>query len=459
MAFTFTMPELGEGLAEGTISSWHVKEGETVAEDDTLVEIENDKSVSELPSPVAGTVTKLGAKEGETVTVGQMLVVIDDGSPDEPAGDSASGSQSAEKQDEDMAPTGPAGASQPAGAAPAGGSAQAAAKAPAEDSATTPAPTEPPLAAAAEPAARVLAMPSVRRYAREKGVDIQAVTPTGSHGHVLRADIDKLAGAGQTTEPTASGTPATATQAAAATPAAPVAPREGDRREPFSGIHAATARAMATSQATIPPVTLFGEVEVTKLLALRQAYKERAADRDIHLTLLPFIVKALVAALKEFPALNSSLDMDAGEQVFHSAYNVGIATNTERGLYAPVIKDADAKNLFQIAQEIGLNTETAQAGKLTAEQMSGASITLSNLGSANGGYFTPIVNAPQVAILGVGRAVPGPYVTKKGKLKVGQMLKLSLSVDHRVIDGVAGQQVLNLLVELLHDPNLLLMEG
>lgn len=445
MAFTFKLPELGEGLAEGTVSSWHVAVGDTVSEDDTLVEIENDKSVSELPSPVSGTVTEIGADEGETVTVGQMLAVIDDGSADEPE----EGADAAEAAGEPVS-TGTSAAEATASAdvvaadAPQTGSRRSA----------SPAPTEPPLTAAdeAESAAhtRVLAMPSVRRYAREHGIDIQTVIPTGSHDHVLKGDIDKVISA-----------PA-ASPAAKEAPEAPSesAPRaEGENRTPLSGVRAASARVVATSHATIPPVTVFGETEVSELLDMRKRYKAYAAESGIHLTLVPFLIKALVVVLRENPLLNSSFDAENNELIAHSEYNVAVATDTDRGLYAPVIRHAEAKNVFDIAGEVAQNADAAADGGLSAEQMSGASITLSNLGSVDGGYFTPIVNDPEVAILGVGRAGPGPYVNDAGELEVGQMLKLSLTFDHRVIDGVAGQQVLNTLLEILHDPSLLLMKG
>ncbi|HCT14681.1 dihydrolipoamide acetyltransferase family protein [Corynebacterium nuruki] len=445
MSFKFIMPELGEGLAEGTISAWDVAVGDTVEEDQDLVEIENDKAVTDLPSPVAGTVTKINFGEGETAKVGDVLIVIDDGSPDDDT-------------DDDSA-AGDADAAEPAAADEA---------AETGEQPETPAPTEAPVAnhvpqTAGEAAAnRVLAMPSVRRLAREKGVDIQTLTPTGSHGHVTRADVEKAAAPAADATTAASGT--TGDEAAAAVPAATAAPvavtdREGDRREAYSGVRAATGRAMATSHATIPPVTNFGEVEVGALLKLRKRYKAAAADQDIHLTVLPFIVKALVAALKKYPVLNSSLDTETDEIVYHSACNVAIATDTDRGLYAPVVKDADRANILEIARAIGDNADKAADGKLSADDMSGASVTVSNLGGVDGGWFTPIITSPQAAILGVGRAVKAPYVNDDGDLAVGQMMKLSLTYDHRIIDGVRGQEILNTVMRLLHDPNLLIIEG
>lgn len=455
MSYKFIMPELGEGLAEGTISAWDVAVGDTVEEDQDLVEIENDKAVTDLPSPVAGTVKKINFDAGETAKVGDVLIVIDDGSPDEPEEEEAA-EPSVTPDDADAHEDHAA-----------KGGADEAAEAetnPVKTQPKTPAPTEAPIAShvpqtAGEVAAnRVLAMPSVRRLAREKGVDIQTVTPTGSHGHVTRNDIEKAAAPAAPAE----GEAAAAEQAAPATQtvaSTPVTDRDGDRREPYKGVRAATGRAMAASHATIPPVTNFGEVEVSKLLKLRKNYKDAAAEQDIHLTVLPFIVKALVAALKKYPALNSSLDTEANEIVYHSTCNVAVATDTDRGLYAPVVKDADRANILEIAKAIGDNADKAGDGKLTTEDMSGASVTVSNLGGVDGGWFTPIITAPQAAILGVGRATKAPYVNDDGELAVGQMMKLSLTYDHRIIDGVRGQEILNTVMRLLHDPNLLLMEG
>lgn len=469
MAYSFIMPELGEGLAEGTISNWLVAEGDTVEEDQDLVEIENDKAVTELPSPVEGTVEKINFGPGDVAKVGDVLIVIDDGSPDTEA-DAV----------ED--------ASHPAVIADATAHEEHSAKGGADEAVTAQenpvnrqtrpaAPTEPgmtptevaplrndgdPAVAAAE-GTRVLAMPAVRRYARERDVDITTVVPTGAHGHVTRGDIDKAYGAPKAADTEAATEIAPAQDAAASSPVAaapaPVRPTEGDRREAYAGIPAATGRAMSASHATIPPVTNFGEVEVSALLKLQKKYKEHAAEQDVHLTVLPFIVKALVAAMKKYPVLNGALDTEANEIVYHAACNVAIATDTPRGLYAPVVKDADRANVLEIARVIGDNAGKAAEGKLSADDMSGAGVTVSNLGGVDGGWFTPIISVGQSAILGVGRAVKAPYVNDDGELAVGRMMKLSLTYDHRIIDGVRGQEILNTVMRLLHDPNLLVIEG
>lgn len=437
MAYTFKLPELGEGMAEGEISSWLVKEGDQVKEDDTLVEIQNDKSVSELPSPVNGTVSQIVAQEGDTVEIGDPLIVIDDGS-DTPAdlgkgGDAKEAAAPAEE------------------AAPAADTTAAAAPATATG-----------VPAAADPNKLVMAMPSVRQYAREKDVDITLVTPTGNHGQVLKADIDNFNGAAA---------PARAAAPAAAAPAATksaaggaIKPWQADRpdletREPMSPMRKIIAKSMRSSKDISPHVTSFDEVEVSKLMANRKKYKQAAADRDIHLTFLPYIVKALVAVMKDFPEINASIDDTTQEIVYKHYYNIGIATNTDHGLYVPNIKAADSKGMFQIAKEISENTQAAYDNKLSPASMAGGSITISNVGSIGGGWFTPVINQPEVAILGVGRIEKAPYVNEDGDIVVGRMLKLSLSYDHRLIDGALAQNILNEMKALLHDPEMLLMEG
>lgn len=428
MAFEFKLPELGEGLHEGEVASWLVKVGDHVEEDDGLVEIQNDKSVEELPSPVSGTVLEIKIQEGETATVGDIIVVIDDGS-------------------------GPA---TPTEAAPAVAAPAPVAPTPAPV-APTPAPVAPTPAnvRVAKPGELILAMPSVRQFARQQGVDITQVVPTGKHGQVLRADVELFAQGGGVVAPApVAPTPVAPTPVTSATGQTVL-----ETREKMSMTRKAIAKAMVTSKHTAPHVTLFDEVEVSTLMANRKKYKEVAAEKDIKLTFLPYIVKALTAVLKAYPVFNSSIDDAAEEIVTKHYYNVGIATDTDHGLYVPNIKDAERKNLFEIAAEISENTVKAQAGKLGSADMRNGSITISNIGSIGGGWFTPVINYPEVAIVGVGKIVKEPVVDENGELAVGQMLKLSISFDHRLIDGATAQKAMNLLKRLLHDPELLLMEG
>lgn len=433
MAYEFKLPEMGEGITEGEIATWLVKVGDKVKEDDPLVEIQNDKSVQEMPSPVAGTIKSIEKQEGETAEKGDTLVIIDDGSAD-------TGGESA----------------------PAAPAKEEAAPQPAKEEAPAPAPAAAPAAAvtappaASNPNAIVKAMPSVRQYARDKGVDITAVPATGNHGQVTKADIDGFNGAAA---PAAS---AATTEKATGQAIKPYKSDQPDleTREPMSPMRKIIAKSMRTSKDIAPHVTSFDDVEVSALMANRKKYKQAAADQDIHLTFLPYIVKALVAVMKKFPEFNASIDDTTQEIVYKHYYNVGIATNTDHGLYVPNIKNADAKGMFEIAKEITDNTQAAYDNKLGPDTMRGGSITISNVGSIGGGWFTPVINQPEVAILGVGKIAKEPYVDPEdGEIKVGNMLKLSLSYDHRLIDGALAQNALNYMNQLLHDPAMLLMEG
>ncbi len=438
MAYKVELPEMGEGLTEGEIAAYDVKVGDKVKEDDTLVEIQTDKSVTEIPSPVAGTVKSLNSKEGETVEKGDVLLVIDDGSPDTPDDTSS-------KSDE--------GASEAAASENESQAAPAPAAAPAS-AAVTAAP------AASNPNAVVKAMPSVRQYARDKGVDITAVPATGKHGQITKADIDNFNGAAPVAAAPAAGSAAPAAKVAgqAIKPWKASQP-DLETREPMSPMRKIIAQKMRESKDIAPHVTSFEDVEVSKLMANRKKYKAIAADQDIHLTFLPYMVKAIVAVMKQYPEFNASIDDTTQEVVYKHYFNVGIATNTPDGLYVPVIHNADSKGMFEIAKEIKENTEAAFANKLSPDSMAGGSITISNVGSIGGGWFTPVINQPEVAILGVGKIAKEPFVDDDGEIKVGNMLKLSLSYDHRLIDGALAQNALNLMHKLLHDPDMLLMEG
>lgn len=440
MAYEFKLPELGEGMAEGEVASWLVKPGDKIKEDDPVVEIQNDKSVQELPSPVAGTVKSIEKQEGETAEVGDVLVVIDDGSPDTGGTAPAAAPAKEEAAPEPAKEAAPAPAAAPVAAAPTGG---------------TP--------AAANPDKLVKAMPSVRQYARDEGVDITAVPATGNHGQVTKADVDNFnpAAAPAATPAAPAAGPAPAAAKATGGPIKPYksSQPELETREPMSMMRKIIAKSMRSSKDIAPHVTSFDDVEVTALMANRKRYKEIAKDRDIHLTFLPYIVKALVAVMKQYPEFNASIDDSTQEIVYKHYYNIGIATNTDDGLYVPNIKNADAKGMFEIAKEITENTQAAYDNKLSADKMSGGSITISNVGSIGGGWFTPVINQPEVAILGVGRIEKAPYVNEDGDIAVGRMLKLSLSYDHRLIDGALAQNALNELKALLHDPEMLLMEG
>ncbi|MDN3014917.1 dihydrolipoamide acetyltransferase family protein [Paenibacillus sp. BSR1-1] len=440
------MPDIGEGIHEGEIVKWFIKPGDKVQEDDVLCEIQNDKAVVEIPSPVEGTVLEVLVGEGTVATVGQVLVTFD-----------APGYENLQFKGDhgDEAP------------APAETPAAPAAPTPAPEAKTEAVPAQAPVAAQpqaeVDPNRRIIAMPSVRKYARDKGVEIALVAGTGKNGRIMKADIDAfLSGGAQAAAPQADlAAPVQAETQAAEAPkaAAPIPQGEyPETREKMSGIRKAIAKAMVNSKHTAPHVTLMDEVDVTKLVSHRKKFKEVAAAKGIKLTFLPYIVKALTSALREFPALNTSLD-DATSEIIHKHYyNIGIAADTEKGLLVPVVKDADRKSVFSISNDINELATKARDGKLAPNEMKGASCTISNIGSAGGQWFTPVINHPEVAILGVGRIAEKPIV-RDGEIVAAPVLALSLSFDHRMIDGATAQNALNHIKRLLNDPELLLMEA
>jgi pyruvate dehydrogenase E2 component (dihydrolipoamide acetyltransferase) len=434
------MPDIGEGIHEGEIVKWFVKPGDKVQEDDVLCEIQNDKAVVEIPSPVEGSVLEVLVGEGTVATVGQVLVTFD-----APGYENLQfkGDEHADEPKQEEKP-----------AAPAPEVKQEAAPQPA---AVAVAPQ-----VEVDPSRRIVAMPSVRKYAREKGINIQLVPGTGNHGRILKTDIDAFVSGGAAHAQQAVSDAVVATeQAKVEAPQAAAAIPQGEypeTREKMSGIRKAIAKAMVNSKHTAPHVTLMDEVDVTKLVTHRKKFKEVAAAKGIKLTFLPYIVKALTSALREFPALNTSLD-DATSEIIHKHYyNIGIAADTEKGLLVPVVKDADRKSVFSISNEINELAGKARDGKLAPNEMKGASCTISNIGSAGGQWFTPVINHPEVAILGVGRIAEKPIV-RNGEIVAAPVLALSLSFDHRMIDGATAQNALNHIKRLLNDPELLLMEA
>ncbi|MFL2099382.1 dihydrolipoyllysine-residue acetyltransferase [Desemzia sp. FAM 24101] len=424
--YKFKMPDVGEGMAEGEIVKWLIAEGDTIEEEDSIAEIQNDKSVEEIASPVSGTIKSILVSEGTVASVGDILVEIDaPGYVDEsaPAAE-ATASTSTE--------------SKPAASTPQTG----------------------------ERNERVLAMPSVRQFARDNDVEIALVTPSGKGGRTTKADVQSFM-AGETAAPakeeTAAATPAkeTASKKEAAPAAQPFSSsmEESETREKMTGMRKAIAKAMVNSKQTAPHVTLHDEVEVSKLWDHRKKFKTIAADKGTKLTFLPYVVKALSATVKAFPVMNASIDDATQEIVYKNYINIGIATDTDNGLYVPNVKNADAKGMFTIADEINEKAAQAHEGKLAAADMRNGSISISNIGSVGGGWFTPVINYPEVAILGVGTIAQQPVVNAEGEIVVGRMMKLSLSFDHRIVDGATAQKAMNNIKRLLADPELLLMEG
>lgn len=413
MALEFRFPDVGEGIHEGEIVRWLVHEGDQVRPDQPLVEVETDKAVVEIPAPRAGTILRRAVGEGEKIQVGEVLVVIGE------AG-------------ERKAPVAPASVSVVG----------------ALDMATTELPPSPEAAQAARTASaaqpqRVLAIPSVRKLARDLGVDLTQVTPTGPHGRIRREDV--LHAAQQRPVPPAP-------------PAAPLSPAglERDQHgpveyEPLSALRRTIAHAMVTAAATAVPVTTTDEADVTELVALRERSNAAAAEHHVRITLLPFIMKALVAAMRQHPRFNASLDEAQHRLILKRYYHLGIATDTPEGLLVPVVKDVDQKSMMTLATEVARLTDLARSRRIPLTDLRGGTFTISNYGAIGGIFATPMLHLPEVAILGVGKLLQKPVVYG-GEVVIRSILPLSLTFDHRALDGAEAQRFLNELITYLSDP-------
>ncbi|MBT2649429.1 2-oxo acid dehydrogenase subunit E2 [Bacillus sp. ISL-34] len=452
MAFQFRLPDIGEGIHEGEIVKWFVKPGDKIQEDDVLCEVQNDKAVVEIPSPVEGTVEEILVQEGTVAVVGDVLVTFDapgyenlqfKGDHGEEA--KAEGEKNTEAQ---VQATAEAGQEVKKEAAPVQ-----------QNSGVTGAGAQPQVEA--DPSRRIIAMPSVRKYAREQGVNIREISGSGDNGRIMKEDIDAFKNGKTAPQQPAAQSEASQQNDTETTEKQKVSIPEGqypETREKMSGMRKAIAKAMVKSKQTAPHVTLMDEVDVTLLVAHRKKFKEIAAQKGIKLTFLPYVVKALTSALREFPMLNTSFDDEASEIIHKHYYNIGIAADTDKGLLVPVVKDADRKSTFAISQEINELATKARDGKLAPNEMKGASCSITNIGSAGGQWFTPVINHPEVAILGIGR-IAEKAIVRDGEIIAAPVLALSLSFDHRMIDGATAQHALNHIKKLLNDPELLLMEA
>jgi pyruvate dehydrogenase E2 component (dihydrolipoamide acetyltransferase) len=411
MVYEFRLPDIGEGVAEGEVVKWLVKEGEEVKENQALVEIMTDKVNVEIPSPKKGTVQRCMAKEGEVVKVGQVLIVIAEG---EPAGPSAT------------APT----------TKPSGAQAKMLTPAPKPQEISTAPPRQ-----ALQPR-EILATPATRKLARDMGVDLSLVQGTGRGGRITDEDVERFKQLGRT----------------AATVAVTVTgPRGVEERVPLRGIRRKVAEHMVKSKSTAAQVTHVDEVDMTEVVQLREKAKASAEKRGVKLTYLPFIIKALIPALKRYPYLNATLDDEKSEIVLKKYYNIGMATDTEQGLVVPVIKDAEHKSITQLAAEISALSEKARTGQLALNEIQGSTFTITNVGGIGGVFATPIINYPEVAILGVHKITKRPVV-KDNQIVIRDMTYISLSFDHRVLDGAMAAHFVNAVKEYLEDPKLLLLE-
>lgn len=410
MPYEFKLPDVGEGVAEGEVVKWLVKEGVEVKENQPLVEIMTDKVNVEIPSPKKGTILRLMAKEGEVVKVGQVLVVIGE-----------KGEQGAAPTT--VSPTPKATPVQPE--APVAPSRAAIAQAP-----TTMKPQE------------ILATPATRKLARDLGLDLATVQGTGPGGRITDDDVRRFKDVGRP----------------AATVAVTVSgPKGVEERVPLRGVRRKVAEHMVKSRDTAAQVTHVDEVDMTEIVHLREKTKAASEKRGVKLTYLPFIIKALIPALKQYPYLNASLDDEKKEIVLKKYYNIGIATDTEQGLVVPVLKNADHKSITQLAEEITRLSEKARTGQLTLDEIQGSTFTITNVGGIGGVFATPIINYPEVGILGVHKITERP-IAKDLQIQVRHMTYLSLSFDHRVLDGAMAAHFMNVIKQYLEDPKLLLLE-
>ena len=444
MTVAFKLPDVGEGIHEAEIVRWLVNVGDPVREFDPIVEVQTDKALVELPSPASGHVLEIKATAGDLANVGDVIIVI---------GEAGAGADA------------DAGVVTAATTATADGAAAVVgAGAPVEHK-----------------FGRALATPATRKLARELGVDINAIRGTGKAGRVTREDVQAFHANGgvhpHTTEEQALCTAAGATDVDSGTdlpvaaPVAPTAPAKPltpaaavtvtataeDERVPLRGLRRTIAQRMTHAAFTAPHVTAFDDLDMTELIAYRKNANELLKDRGVKLTYLPFILKALVSALKQHPVLNAHMDDERGEIVLKKEYNIGIAVDTPDGLMVPVVKHVDKKSILEIAADINALIEKTKNRALTVDEMKGGTFTITNMGPIGGLFATPILNYPEVGILGVHKIEEKPVV-RGGEIVIRSMMNLSLSFDHRVIDGAESVRFTNHIKKLLENPNLLFLE-
>lgn len=439
MALEFRLPDIGEGVVEGEVVRWLVKEGDTLREDQPMVEVMTDKATVEIPTPRAGKVAKLMVEAGKLCAVGQVMIVIDtDGSGSKPG------------TTHQPAPAQPATTQAPAAAA------QVAASAPVQT-----------LSAAEAAGRKVLATPATRQLARNLGIDIRTLVGSGPGGRVTRDDVRRASSEKQA-PPVAPPKAAPVAQAVEAPPAAkPVALPQivpvsvpvhaEDERVPFRGLRKKIADNMVRSKLQTADFTYVEECDVTELVALRKRAQKRAAERGIKLSFLPFLIKAVVSGLKKYPILNSTLDTERDEIVLRKSYHIGVAAATDAGLMVPVLRNADRMSLFQIAAALEPLAERARTGKASREELSGSTFTISSLGKLGGLLATPVINFPEVAVLGVHKIKETPVV-RDGQIVIREIMNLSISLDHRIVDGYEGALFLQHVISMLEDPTLMFME-
>jgi pyruvate dehydrogenase E2 component (dihydrolipoamide acetyltransferase) len=466
----FTVPELGENVAGGDVTRILVNVGDTIARDQPVLELETDKATIEVPSSVAGVVKSIAVKQGDKIKVGAVVLSVDDSASQSGA---AAGNGAAAKTAKAQDPTPEPKPQEPEARSPQPAKAEPERPEPkvvpmpprpAAGAGQGQAAPEPPAPAAVQaPAVRpdglaAPASPGVRRLAREIGVDINQVQGSGPSGRISLDDVKEQARRILSSVGSA-GAGAAAPMGARASRPLPDFSKWGEvDRQPWSNIRRVTAEHLSYAWTTIPHVTQFDKADVTALEELRKKYKDQVAKAGGGLTVTAMLVRILATAVRTFPQFNASIDGDRGELVYKKYVHIGVAVDTDRGLLVPVIRNADQKNIQQIAIEINALAAKARDRKLTLDEMSGGGMTISNLGGIGGTYFTPIVNWPEVAILGVSRGAIEP-VWKDGAFVPRTMLPLSLSYDHRVIDGADAMRFLRWVVEAIEQPFLLSLIG
>ncbi|MDO5663902.1 MAG: dihydrolipoamide acetyltransferase family protein [Bacteroidia bacterium] len=424
MRYIFNFPDIGEGLEEGTILEWYVTKGQAVSTGDSLVKMETDKVVADIPSPKTGTVVSLFGEVGDIVKVGSPLVEIEiEGVFAEDAQEEAKKELAPEPEEK---------------AETVVGTMEMASK-----SAVLPASSEGTSESQSKEEKlrrKVLSTPVARAIAKELGIDINEVKGTGPSGRVTKTDIENHKPVKKSIS-------------------AKISIDETDNVTyvPLTQIRKTIAKNMITSKHSAAHMSVFEEVEISDLIKVREKYKVKYAERSVKLTYLSFIVKATVNALKQHKQLNSQIDMENDRMIFNNRYNIALAVDTPAGLVVPVIRDADRLSIFEIAQRIDEISEKARKRELTLDDMKGGTFTITNYGSIGGIFATPVINYPQAGILGVGRIMKTPVV-KNNELAIGNVLALSLSVDHRIVDGGEVTRFITKIMEYLADPMALVME-
>ncbi|MGA8303708.1 MAG: dihydrolipoamide acetyltransferase family protein [Thermoplasmata archaeon] len=440
MAFEFRLPDIGEGVAEGEVVQWYVREGDTVREDAPLVSVLTDKANVEIPSPKAGRVTKIHAAVGEKVKVGGLLVTIEPGGEATPTATPDSAARMAGRSGTGATSTPPDTPKAPPSTPPPGPK------------------TVPSATAGSSTGSRVAASPYLRRLATERGIDLSKVKGSGPDGRITEGDLGSAPVPGGDSRPPDSEASTPATQPPMLPPPDSDAISDVAERIPIRGLRRVIAEHMVEATHRPAPFTYVEEVDVTELVILRDKMAKHVEKQGTRLSYLPFIVKGVVAGLKAHPRMNATMDDARNELVIRSAYHIGIATAAPDGLIVPVVRHAEQKSLTEIAREIQDLAERGRQGKLTRTELSGSTFTITSLGALGGVLATPILNYPEVGIVGVHKISRRPVYRSDGSIGPADLMNLSVTLDHRVLDGIEGAQFLATVKTYLEDPHQLFAE-